>query len=102
MMPPPLNHQPKESIMKSRASWLIALAAVAGLCVGGWTATGQQRPQRGQWEYLELSVPDTLPASRSGSMSVIAVDRMGEQGWELVSVLDRGNGTKAYYFKRAR
>lgn len=70
--------------MKARASWLIALAFIAGLFAGGWTVFGrQQQSARRQWEYTHGS-----PTSWNA---------LGEQGWELVNC-----ASGECYFKRPK
>ena len=75
---------------------MIALAFIAGLCVGGWTAAGQQRPQRVQWEYNSLFIPASAPWAFPQEML-----QLGDKGWELVSVvyLER---QRHYHFKRPK
>ena len=60
-----------------------------------------------KWEYTELSVVYDPPVrfyvdhqmngAVTGSSLVEVLNRLGEQGWELVAVNDR-----LFYFKRAK
>jgi hypothetical protein len=61
--------------MKSKASWLVALAFIAGLCAGvRGAAGGQQASPRPHWEYM-----------LDGSGKPKKWNAIGEQGWELVN-----------------
>ncbi|MDT5061945.1 MAG: hypothetical protein QOH63_2404 [Acidobacteriota bacterium] len=83
--------------------WLIIIAAVILLGVVGWTGFGQ-KPQRAAltaWEYKVVYVPGAR------NLSEDAMNRMGAQGWELITFQAINNeggtiGAGNYFFKRAR
>ena len=89
--------------MKTKLSLLVA--AVALLCLIGWTVYGQkQTPPKVSWEYHVTSFNSWLEASGK-------LNEFGNQGWELVSVTEVGStmnqeggshGSVTVYLKRAR
>ena len=89
--------------MKTKLSLL--LAAVALLCLVGWTVYGQkQTAPKVSWEYSVTRFNNSLEASGQ-------LNEFGKQGWELVSVTEVGStinqqggsgGSVTVYLKRAR
>ena len=82
---------------------LIAIAAVVLFGLIGLTGYGQkqQRAPQANWEYKVLYVPGVR------SMSEEAMNKLGSQGWELVTYQAINNeggtiGAGNYFFKRAR
>ena len=87
---------------------LVAIAAIVLFGVAGWTGYGQRQPppppqraQQTRWEYKVLYVPGVR------SMSEEAMNKLGAQGWELVTYQAINNeggtiGAGNYFFKRAR
>jgi hypothetical protein len=69
--------------MKNRLILLIALL-VAVVFVAGFSASGPQR-----WEYQE-------------TCSGTALNELGANGWELVSVTNQSNDAKCFYLKRSK
>jgi hypothetical protein len=57
-----------------------------------------------QWEYLLLALPKfEAPTPRPGdSAAVRALDEVGEQGWEAVSVTETTDETVVVLLKRAK
>ena len=83
----------------------VAIAAVVLFGLIGLTGYGQrQQPQRAvqtNWEYKVLYVPGVR------SMSEDVMNKLGAQGWELVTYQAINNeggtiGAGNYFFKRAR
>jgi hypothetical protein len=88
--------------MKPKAYWLLLVAAIALLCLAGWTSYAQKESSttsgRIVWEYK------TVRGHRA--LSEPMLNDMGLYGWELVlyDAGERGNGsfTGTYYFKRPK
>jgi hypothetical protein len=91
--------------MKIKPAWLLALAAVAFLCIVGWGSKAQSA-SRAAWEYKVVTLygtNDTPPPN------LTQFNQMGAEGWELVTALseestrvDKRQVKTDYYFKRAR
>lgn len=87
--------------MKTKA-YLLSLAAIALLCLAGWTSFAQKDAapanRRVVWEYKTIR----------GNRALIepTLNDMGSYGWELVFFDDgrRDNGSfeGTYYFKRPK
>jgi hypothetical protein len=92
-------------MMKTKI-WLIAFVASVLFGVIGWTGYGQKpQPQRVSaqtaWEYKVLYAPGVR------TMSEEMMNKLGAQGWELVTYQAINNeggtiGAGNYFFKRAR
>ncbi len=88
--------------MKAKAYRLLLVAAIALLCLAGWTSYAQKDSSTGSsrivWEYK------TLRGNRA--LSEATLNDMGLYGWELILYDDgeRGNGSfeGTYYFKRPK
>lgn len=54
------------------------------------------------WEYDAIYIdPNDLHHQQLGvPLAIRALNRMGQQGWEAVSMVDMGSGRKAVLFKR--
>ena len=89
--------------MKSKPRILLVIAAVALLCLVGWSSAGQNS-SKAEWEYKVLTAygyPETpLP-------NLTQLNELGKEGWELVTTrseeLQRGDRRQIkleYYFKR--
>jgi hypothetical protein len=77
--------------MRAKLSWPIILIALSILTFAGWTVYGQKQSQpKVTWEYKVVSETDK-----------IALNDLGAQGWELVTV-EMGGAQEVYYFKRAK
>src|SRR5689334_2992041 len=71
-------------IMKYQWILLIALFIALAFLVGFSSAVTKQR-----WEYQE-------------TCSATALNELGANGWELVSVTNQSNDAKCFYLKRAK
>jgi len=69
-------------VMNNRSTLLIALFVVVAFVVG--FSAGRQK-----WEYQEIC-------------SVTALNELGANGWELVSVTNQSNDAKCFYLKRSK
>ncbi len=77
--------------MRAKLSWPMILIALSILIFAGWTVNGQKQSQpKVTWEYKVVSETDK-----------IALNDLGAQGWELVTV-EMGGAQEVYYFKRAK
>ena len=82
---------------------LVPLAAVAVVLLTGWTVVAQSQeraPVARAWEYQELQLSARVEATP-------ALNRMGDQGWELVGVTSACSGQSGQcsywaYFKRPK
>jgi hypothetical protein len=57
-----------------------------------------------RWEYLMLALPRFEPPTpgRGESAAVHAMDEVGEQGWEAVSMSELSDGTVVVLLKRPK
>jgi len=68
--------------MKNRSVLVIALVVVVAFVTG--SSVGRQK-----WEYQE-------------TCSGTALNELGANGWELVSVTNQSNDAKCFYLKRSK
>jgi hypothetical protein len=56
------------------------------------------------WEYDAVYIdPNDLHQKQNGTpLAIRALNRMGQQGWEIVGMVDMENARKAVLFKRPR
>jgi hypothetical protein len=57
-----------------------------------------------RWEYLMLALPrfEAPTAGRGESAAVRALDEVGEQGWEAVSMTERSDQSVVVLLKRSK
>jgi hypothetical protein len=105
---------------------VIAVVATAFLVNSGRTKAAAPHPPRDGWEYASMTVGDTgLVATTTPEFSVSGktwgqteslltngrgfpgpssastlVNILGQQGWELVTILKSSNGSTEWWFKR--
>jgi hypothetical protein len=82
--------------MRAKINWMVILVALCVSIFAGWTVYAQKQsekqsaPPKVMWEYKVVSETDK-----------IALNDLGAQGWELVTV-EMGGAQEVYYFKRAK
>ena len=104
---------------RARLGALVALLIVAPAFAGGGTPQGQEGAARSgeRWEYLVLSSPSSMNMTSSGNSRMRKdpsgafgreafvleqhMDKLGAQGWELVSVTE-SRPEPTFYFKRRK
>lgn len=105
--------------MNNRTSALAALLLLVVVILMGMKASGQeaaevrQTPPSEQWEYLAVAGPSTgliptgmrkepnVPFGREAFALEQQLDKLGANGWELISVAGPPTDP-AYYFKRRK
>jgi hypothetical protein len=112
----------KKEVVK-RTSLLVALLSLAVVLIAVVKTTGQEgakvseNPTIEQWEYLAVAGPSTtnltptgnprmrkeptVPFGREAFVLEQHLDKLGANGWELVSVAGPATDP-AYYFKRRK
>jgi hypothetical protein len=100
----------------------LCVVACVALCGGAFLAAPGQAPARQdaapvfaqrvkqKWEYKavnERSIVDNAAANAGGKSAseqrAEAWNKLGDEGWELVTVTDQGNfSSRTYYFKRPK
>ena len=74
-----------------------SIAFVVILVLFTWTAFGQKKNQpRVTWEYKLAGIG--VPGERTEQ----DLNKLGAQGWELVSAYDDGRGGTTLYLRRAK
>ena len=77
--------------MNQKKHWIVVSVLVLVFFLVGWTTSGQKRNSlKTTWEYKSLA-----------NASDAALNELGAQGWELITVVNFRGGT-AYYLKRAK
>ena len=109
--------------MISSTSCMLVLIVVGAIVIGVLRASGQERPEvreqpaAEQWEYLAVAGPSTsnltatgnprmrkepnVPFGREAFVLEQHLDKLGNNGWELVAVAGPPTDP-AYYFKRRK
>lgn len=87
-------------------SWAVALIFLVAACSDlspAKKADSQQAPNRPKWEYKALDgskLVENIIAEKERDPLEIALNKLGEDGWELVSILNPSGQVKWFVFKR--
>ena len=85
------------SVQRAGLLLLVVFSVTAG---GAWQAA-EKPPAVQKWEYKELKA-----LAKYGTQPVDvdekAVNKLGDEGWELVAASSTNGGTDKFYFKRPK
>jgi hypothetical protein len=99
-----------EGIRMARKAWALLTLFLLACLVLVWQPSAAQQmgqPTKPKWEYQILDETSLIKLSEikggTGVGSELrSLNKLGEEGWELVMRVPRGPGPADYYFKRQK
>jgi hypothetical protein len=91
----------EEFAMRHQRKILSVIAVIAALSMSGWTVLGQKQ-NKSTHRSRVMARTSTWEYKVTGLLSDSELNKLGDEGWELVAIQSPDNDNLKLYFKRRK